>query len=262
MRGMHSRRSRSVQGRILIGGAVLLAIFLVASCSNGSEPNAPSGTDTADPTTSSVRILNDCPELPCQGSLEPGEYRWAFSKPTIDFEIPSPGWTWYYSGNLRIVADTSPTIEGLYVAEGVYFLPQPAIASRDCEESTDPSVGRSVKDLAAWLEAARGLAVSDPTPVSVGGLDGVRLDIELDPAWRKTCFFSEGLPAVPLIFNGAKLGGYHLAIVPDQSMRWYILDSDDGVIIVDIEDGPEGLSHDDLLEAATPIIESFAFSAA
>lgn len=56
------------------------------------------------------------------------------------------------------------------------------------------------------------------------------------------------------------LGGYHWAIVPDQSMRWYILDSDEGVLIVDIEDGPDGLSHDELLQTGTEIVESFAFS--
>ena len=68
---------------------------------------------------------------------------------------------------------------------------------------------------------------------------------------------------MPLIFNGAApLGGYHWAIVPDQSLRWFILDSKDGIIIVNLEDDPGGLSHDDFLEAATPVVESFAFSAA
>ena len=33
MRGMHDRRPRSGQGRIMIGGAVLLSIFLMAACS-------------------------------------------------------------------------------------------------------------------------------------------------------------------------------------------------------------------------------------
>jgi hypothetical protein len=67
---------------------------------------------------------------------------------------------------------------------------------------------------------------------------------------------------VPLIFRGAELGGYSWAIDPDQWMRWYILDSDDGVIIVDVEDCPDGLSHDDHLRTGTDIVESFEFSAA
>jgi hypothetical protein len=34
-----------------------------------------------------------------------------------------------------------------------------------------------VDDLVAWLKAAPGLAVGEPTPVTVGGLDGVQLDL-------------------------------------------------------------------------------------
>lgn len=48
--------------------------------------------------------------------------------------------------------------------------------------------------------------------------------------------------------------------VPRVDGSGYILDSDDGVMIVDIEDGPGGLSHDDLVRTGTQIVESFAFS--
>ena len=34
------------------------------------------------------------------------------------------------------------------------------------------------------------------------------------------------------------LGGYHWVIVPKQSLRWFILDSEDGVVIVNLEDDP------------------------
>jgi hypothetical protein len=261
MRGIRSRRSRSGQGRIMIVGAVLLAISLVASCSETGS-NAPSSD--AGSASTSVRILNDCPELPCEGPLEPGEYRWTFSVPTIDFEIPSTGWTWHYGGGgFELIADETPPPrhQSLYVADGIYFIHDPTIASQDCEEASEPGVGRTLGDIVAWLESAPGLIVSEPTPATVGGLEGMQLDIEIDPAWKRTCFFSEGVPAVPLIFNAAApLGGYHWALVPGQSLRWFILDSEDGIMIVNVENDPGGLSHEDLFEAATPIVESFAIS--
>jgi hypothetical protein len=263
MRGIRVRRSRSGQGRITIGGAVLLAISLLASC---SEAGSNASSSDAGSASTDVRILDDCPELPCQGPLEPGEYRWTFSDPTINFTIHSPGWTWRFGGGgFELIADETPppVHQGLYVPDGIYLMHDPTIASQDCEESSEPGVGRSVSDLVAWLETAPGLVVSDPTPVTVGGLEGMRLDIEIDPGWKRTCFFSEPLPAVPLIFNGAApLGGYHWAILPDVSLRWFILDSEDGIIIVNVEDDPGRLSHDDLIDTATPIVESFAFSAA
>lgn len=265
MRGIHVRRSRSGQGRVMIGGAVLLAMSLLASCSEtGSNPPS-SGEGSA---TTGVRILNDCPTLPCEGTLDPGDYRWEYgstpNKPMIGFTVREPGWTWLYGGGgLHIVADDTP-IEGLYNSEGIYLLHDPSVASQGCEEAPEPGVGRSVGDLVAWLQAAPGLAVSQPTDVTVGGLEGVRLDLELDPAWRRVCFFSEELPAVPLVVHEADaqgLGGYHWAMLPRMSMRWFVLPWKDGVIVVDIENSKGGMSADDLISAATPIVESFAFSA-
>ena len=93
-----------------------------------------------------------------------GEYRWTFSEPTIDFEVPSPGWSWLFGGGgLHLIADETPPSrhEGLYVSDGIYLLHDPTIAARDCEESSEPGVGRSLGDLVGWLESAPGLAVSE-----------------------------------------------------------------------------------------------------
>ena len=171
----------------------MLALFLMACTGGATDPTPPARTDAVDATVSSVRILDDCPELPCGGQLEPGTYRWTFSEPAIDFEIPSPGWSWLFAGggNFTLFADESAVHEGVYVPDGIYFLHDPTIASRDCEDSSEPGVGRSVNDLVSWLESAPGLAVSEPAPVTVGGLEGMQLDIEIDPAWKRTCFWSE-----------------------------------------------------------------------
>ena len=88
----------------------------------------------------------------------------------------------------------------------------------------------------------------------------MQLDLKFDPQWKRTCFYSDPMPVVPLIFRGSDIGGYNWAIIPDQFMRWYILESDDGVIIVDIEDGPGGASRQELLKTGTEIVDSLAFS--
>jgi hypothetical protein len=241
----------------MVRASLALALFVSIACTSTEDPpvDPPSGSTAAD-----MRILDDCPEVPCEGALEPGKYRWTFSDPTIDFEIPSPGWNWHYGGGgLHILAGETAA-EGLDIADGIYFLHDPAIATRDCKDSSEPGVGRSVTDLVAWLETAPGLVVSEPTPVTVGGFEGLELDIEIDPAWERTCFFSEDVPAVPIIFSGAELGGYHWTIVPEQSLRWFILDSEDGVIIVALADDPGGLPHDELLQTGGDIVDSLEFS--
>jgi hypothetical protein len=102
--------------------------------------------------------------------------------------------------------------------------------------------------------------MSDRTPVTVGGLDGVWLDLELDPDWDRTCFYSEGKPVVPLVYSSAFPGGYNWAIRPRMSMRWYLLGSGNRVLIVDIEDIPDGLSRGDLFRTGSEIVESMVFS--
>lgn len=243
--------------------SLAVAVLVSVGCTTTENEPPVTTSDPASPSADTV-VLSDCPELPCQGQLEPGAYSWEYgstpNEPTIAFRIPSPGWTWYYSGSFRIVADASPTIHDLYVADGIYFLRDPAIASQDCEETEEPGVGRSVDDLVGWFETAPGLTVSEPTPVTVGGLDGMQLDLRIDPAWKRPCFFSEGRPAVPLVFSGAEFGGYNWTMLPGIRLRWFILDSADGVIIADLEDDPGGLSHRELLQTGTEIVESLVFS--
>jgi hypothetical protein len=242
--------------------ALLLPMVLVASCSSGgAEPQGASASDAAASSSPTMHTFtkSDCPELTCHGALEPGMYRSTILDPTIDFEITSFGWTWDYSaGSFRILATTSH--QEMYSPDGIYFLRDPAVASLDCVETEEPGVGRSVSDLVAWLEGAPGLAVSEPTPVDIGGLEGMQLDVQLDPGWERTCSYSDPLPTVPLIIRGTKVGGYNWSIIPEMSMRWYVLDTGDGVLIVDIEDGPGGSSLEDLRRTGGEIVDSLVFS--
>jgi hypothetical protein len=245
----------AIAGAAIVG--VLEAFVLAPSKTpaSGNQPPSPSGS-----ASSSVHVLapSGCPDFSCEGPLEPGQYRATYYDTTIAFVISSPGWNWTYSGNFTLDAD--PAHKGLGDSDGIYFLTDPSIASQDCRNDAERGVGKSVDDLVAWVEAAPSLAVSEPTPVRVGGLDGVQLDLRMDPAWKRSCFYANGMPVAPLVFSGADIGGYNWPIGPGQSMRWYILDSDQGVIIVDIENNPGGLSRDDLFRTGDRIVDSMTFS--
>ena len=250
--------------------AAALASLIGASCSSTAVAPTAGPTRSAGPSSGGeIVAIGDCEVLPCQGKLEPGSYLAAFhdqfgelTYPVIGFTVPDPGWTWYYSGNFRIVTDATP-FEGLgRSSEGIYVALQPRAASSTCEEVPEPGVGRTADELADWLEQRPGLDVTGRKPVTIGGLRGVQLDIAMDPAWTKTCPFSEGLPAVPLIVRNSEFAGYHFALVPGNSARWFLLPWDDGVILIDIDNSRGRMTGDALIEAATPIVESLRFSAA
>jgi hypothetical protein len=236
---------------------MVVAALSIAACTSteAQPPDSPSGS--ASPV---VQLLapEACPDFSCEGSFEVGRYRAVYYDPAFEFEIASPGWSWAYTGNFQILA-THESAEGRD-RDGINFFIDPSISSQDCEDGAEPGIGRSVDELVAWVQAAPGLTVSDPTPVTVGGLDGIRLDLALDPAWKQTCFFSKDEPTVPLIYSPADVVGYNWAIGPGMSMRWFVLDSDDGVLIVDIEDNPKGLSNDQLLETGGQIVDSLEFA--
>jgi hypothetical protein len=253
---------RSGSGRwSFVAVGVALVVLITASCSSPTHPAPaePKGSDE-------VVTISSCETIPCQGTLGPGTYRTAFydqygelTYPVINFTTPDRGWTWYYSGNLRIVLDDTPT-EGLYSSEGIYFLLHPSAAATSCEEVPEPGVGRSVEELADWLGQLPGLAITGRRPVTIGGLRGVRLDLALNPAWSETCPWSEGMPAVPLIVRAADFGGYHYALIPGNSMRWFLLPWEGGTMVIDIDNSKGGMTAEALIEAATPIVRSLEFS--
>lgn len=265
MMGSYGRRSRFGTGRSTLAGAAV-ALFIAGSCSSTGSQASSEVSPVSDASESSTDVITipSCDTVPCQGPLEPGAYRTDFYEHpiTYEFTVSDPGWTWYYSGTFRIVTGDTPTDGLTRSSEGVYVLRDPVAASSTCEEVPEPGVGRSVDDLAAWLEQQPGLDVSGRQPVTISGLRGLQMDLVIDPDWTKTCSFSERLPAVPLVVNNSDFAGYHLAIVPGLSMRWFLLPWDDGTILVDIDNSRGRMSADELLRAATPIVASFVFSPA
>jgi hypothetical protein len=265
------RRDRRRRNQRLGTAVVVLAIAFIpiwvivqtiAHAPSAVPADHPSVTPSV-PTRRGVLELTEsnCPDYSCEGPLGLGRYRATYYDPTtISFEISSPGWRWSYTGNFVIESGGTSSPRGPE-PDGIYFLLDPAIASQDrvCSESGEPGVRRSARDLAAWLEAAPGLAVSQSKGVTVGGLDGVQLDLEVAQTWERPCQFSDGVPTVPLVYSDADPGGYYWPISAGHSMRWYILDSPEGVIIVDIEDNEGGLSRDDLFQNADRIVNTMDF---
>ena len=130
----------------LVSAAVASIVVVLPSCTSASE--TPRASATAHSSLSSVRVLDlsECRDAPCEGQLEPGHYRATFYGRTLAFEISSPGWIWHSFYNFRLIADETP-IEGLVTSDSINFLRDPRIATRDCEESEDRSVGHSVEEL-------------------------------------------------------------------------------------------------------------------
>jgi Tol biopolymer transport system component len=194
---------------------------------------------------------NFCPFVDggtCLNAIDAGTYTTALFEPSITYTVPD-GWVNREDlpGNFLLHLDGDERYVGIY---------RDATAPLDCEETPDPDVGTSVEAWSDWLTSHPGLVTTEPQPVNVGGLDGVYIDIGLDPEWTATCPFSQGEPVVPFIFGGGPSFLHHV-ILPGFEERLYLLNHNGGNIAIEV--GPEGGSLPDYLELVEPIIDSIEF---
>jgi hypothetical protein len=181
----------------------------------------------------------------CLGPIPSGTYTTTTFQPSITYTVPE-GWVngEDLPGNFLLQLERDPRYLGIYRNVAAPF---------ECQERPDPSTEHTVEGITAWLTSHPGLVTTEPTPVTVGGLHGVYLDIALDPSWTKKCPFSSG-PVVPFII-GTPPSSFHHVILPGFEERLYLLDNN-GSGNVAIEVGPEGASLPDYLQQVTPIIDS------
>jgi hypothetical protein len=208
--------------------------FLVAGCSAGSATPAPTG--------------------PAPSALAPGTYTSTTFQPAVTYTVPA-GWD---------NPDDSATYFRLRPlgseVVGIYLFRDPAAASQDaaCPETAQPGVGGSSTELSAWIRGLPGLVVSEPKLASIGGLRGTELDIGIKDGWTASCPFASGSPTVPL-FVGATTE-YRWVVVGTERLRLYLLDiPGGGTVVVDV-DAFDGSLIDQLIAAATPIVQSMQFT--
>lgn len=129
-------------------------------------------------------------------------------------------------------------------------------APAECDEAFAAGVGGAVEDLQAWYLAHPGLITTEPQAVSVGGLEGVFIDIALDPSWDVTCPYSDGQPIVPFIIGNGTSQLHHV-LLPGFEERLYLLEWRDGNVAIEV--GTEGQPLDEWLEQVAPVIASLQF---
>ncbi len=223
------------EGLVRVGSAVvagaLVAGALLAACSTAGSPSSPAAS-----------------------ALPAGTYTSKAFQPAVTYTLPA-GWD---------NPDDSATYFRIRPAGseivGIDLFRDPLAASQDpaCPETAQPGVGGSSLQLATWIRSLPGLVVSEPKLVEVGGLRGTQLDVGLKDGWKESCPFANGSPTVPL-FVGSK-GEYRWIVVGSERLRLDLLDvPGGGTVVVDI-DAFDGSLIDQLIAAATPIVESMRFT--
>ncbi|MCV0402640.1 MAG: hypothetical protein K5924_02900 [Chloroflexi bacterium] len=102
--------------------------------------------------------------------------------------------------------------------------------------------------VASWFVAHEGLDTTEPVAVTVGGLDGVVLDLRLAEGYASGCPYEgyEGIPMVPMLIGVAPSDVHHVVLGPSTT-RLYLLTGQNGrVVAIEVTDVPGGVELDEL----------------
>jgi hypothetical protein len=195
----------------------------------------------------------------CLGPLAAGSYGTRAFAPALAYSVPD-GWTNVEDlpGNVLLSRVDDPqdgVWGGSYV--GVY---QNVLAPSLCTEGAEPGVGTSAADLAAWYRTVPGLEIVQESPIFVGGLSGIALDLRVSEGWTSPCPLDGVIHAVPVIIGGG-VSQLHHVIGSPLEMRLVVLDWDQGNVVVEITAVLDQHTLQGYLEdaGASAVVDSFTF---
>jgi hypothetical protein len=250
----------------------LICAVALAACSAPAADlsgGSPLPTDSAEPSaaaTSNGFAIPDRPsDIPtdgsceedrrCFGVLEPGGFQTEFLDPNFAFEIAETGWVNLRSsgGQLDLHPIDAPGDE-------LFFLQR--VEARDADGGRAAGVGATAAELAAWLGDRNDLVVEAVGPISIGGLDGLAVDISV---LADTAPVLEDCPTEQcvMLFGGSDPAEmpswtWDIALWRGAAMRVWLLDAADQVVAFEAT-AWDGSQLDGLVARVQPIIDSIQF---
>ena len=239
----------------LLAGVTLLATALVAACT-------PSAVPAATAPTTATAAPPACPSVHggvCLGPLEAGTYTTRAFKTQLTYTVPD-GWANFEDlpGNFLLIPPSGSN-EGVDAGTSDYIGVYDGVApiSDECQERPAAGVELTPAAMGAWYARHPGMTVAGPEQVTIGGLDGVVLDLAIAEGEDGVCRFPDFDGRLVPVLIGAGPAELSHALIDDLVMRLYLLSAPTGeVIAIEIDDLPGG----DTMESMTQVVEDMQFS--
>jgi hypothetical protein len=229
--------------RRLLIGLTLAASALLTACAADS-PDRTDATDSQTPAEVAAPCTNPEGGV-CVGPLTAGQtYATSRFQPQLSYSVPDGGWSNFEDtpGNFLLVppgndlpgvnAATSDFI-GTYTSVAASRL----VGSGECAIELIPEVPASPQGMADWMRQQPELVVTEPVPTDVGGLSGLMVDVRSQPgAVLPSCTDNGNVVSVFVLFSGKSPSSLDHGVVPDMTMRLYLLDYSGGVLAIELSD--------------------------
>jgi hypothetical protein len=235
----------------------LASVLWLTACASPAAPTAtPAGASAEPPPTHeasrSPTFVCDVGFGTCLGPLTAGTYTTStFATPLTytvgdgwanDEDLPG-NWLLIPPG-AELAGVNAGTSDFIGVYDGV------AAASADCAERPQADVGTDPEAIAGWLADHDGIAPVTLESVTVGGLEGVVVDLRLADGYAEGCPYEgfEGVPMVPmLIGDGTGPADLHHVVLGNSTTRLYLLEGPTGrTVAIEVADLPGNVGLDEL----------------
>lgn len=235
------------------GGASALAIVAAASVAASSGAQA-----------------GGCPNPnggACIGRLSPGQsYTTTQLTPSLTYSVPTRGWRNYedYPGGFLLVPPGN-TLAGVDRETSDFVGVDTSIAAGRfddlprCTTERVPGVANTPGAIARWIRRQPELRVSEPSPASVGGLHGLRVDIRTRMgATLPTCRSGAESFTVFVLFRGLPPSNVEQGVTAASTLRLYLLRYRGGTLAIQLTDKQDAPGT---LSSSTAVAERFVFGA-
>ena len=194
----------------------------------------------------------------CRGALKAGTYTSSSFVPALTYTVPD-GWQ-----NLEdldgsfVLLPPGGSIEEYYKAkgDGITLLSDAYAARESCDFGPAAGVTRTPDGIVGYLRQRPSLHISEPQPVTVGGLTGLVVDMALVPENALACLAPDRWD--PAIFAQAGQQGVVAGPGENELLRLYLLDRSGKVTTVALD--AYGGAQDPLLRYLTTIVDSISFA--
>jgi hypothetical protein len=237
------RAARRAFGAPQILAGLLCAATLVTGCESSPDPvRAAAAAEPGGPA--------GCPNpsvrgIPCLGRLDPDTTHStrAFT-PSFTYQVPTPGWVNHEDdrgGYLLVPPDNDPAGVDAGTSDfiGVATAMTPARVSdpHGCAIEALPGPWTPTT-VAAWFRKQPNLQATRPTRTSVGGLQGVVLDLRTKPGAKlEQCTAAPGVQlGLAGITTGLPPSEFDHAVIPGMTMRVFLLAHMGKVLLVELDD--------------------------
>jgi len=225
---------------------------------------SPSPVSTASPTSTASSSACAIDGATC---LDAGTHSSSEFVPKVTYTVPAG---WIRTNDNRGELDLQFAAGGHYTyPDGLTFNDAVSIFRRPVAESATAraplaGVGTKAGALAQWLAGHKDLVASAPTRVTVGGVSAFRLVLTLPTGPRTApdhCTTDHGDPRCESLFLSSDPAAFYgFGLVGPETAVVYLLDLPSGDTVMVVIDDVDGVDQPGLVAAATPIVESLAFS--